>query len=131
MAKQNMSIPRFELIAVHMASNLAENIKLTNYNIRNIHGWNDSTVALHWLKEEGAYNQSVSNRINKINVKASTTWRHVRSNQNQADIESRAIYENQILELWWIGPKWLQLPASTSATKHRGKWWIRERNKSN
>ena len=46
LAKQNMSIPRLELIVV--ASNLAENIKsvLTNYNIRDIHGWTDITVVL-------------------------------------------------------------------------------------
>ena len=44
--------PRLELIAVHMASNLAENIKsvLTNYNIRDIYGWTNGKVVLHWLR---------------------------------------------------------------------------------
>ena len=65
LAKQNMSIPRLELKAVHMASNLAENIKsaLTNYNIRDIRHWTDSTVVLHWVKGKGDYKQFVSNRI--------------------------------------------------------------------
>ena len=46
LAKQNMVIPRLELIAVHIASNLAENIKsaLSNYKIRNIYDWTGSTV---------------------------------------------------------------------------------------
>ena len=110
LAKQNMSIPRFELIAVHMASNLAENIKstLTNYNIRDIHGWTDSTVVLHWLKGKGDYKQFVLNRINKINAKAYITWRHVPSNQIPADIGSRGVYGKRIPELWWTEPTWLQ-----------------------
>ena len=55
LAKQNMSIPRLDLIAIRMTSNLPENIKsvLTNYNIRDIHGWTDSTIALNWLKGKG------------------------------------------------------------------------------
>ena len=92
-----------------MASNLAENIKsaLTNYKIRDIHGWTDSTVVLHWLKGKGDYKQFMSSRINKINAKEYFTWRHVPSNQNPADIGSREEYRNQIPELWWTGPTWL------------------------
>ena len=84
-----MSIPRLELIALYIAYNLAENIKspLTNYNIKDIHDWTDSTVILHWLKEEEGFKQFVSNRINKINTKAYITWRHVPSNQNPAEDE--------------------------------------------
>ena len=93
-----------------MASNLAENIKsaLTNYNIRDMHGWTDSTVVLHWLKGKGDYKQLVLNIINKINAKAYITWRHVPSNQNPADIGSGGVYGNQIPKLWWTGPTWLQ-----------------------
>ena len=95
-----------------MASNLAQNINsvLTNYNIRGIHGWTDSTVVLHWLKGKRDYKQSVSNRIDKINAKAYITWRHVPSNEHAADIGSRGVYRNQILELCWAGPTWLQQP---------------------
>ena len=62
-----MSIPRLELIALYIAYNLAENIKspLTNYNIKDIHDWTDSTVILHLLKEEEGFKQFVSNRINQ------------------------------------------------------------------
>ena len=84
-----MSIPRLELIALYIAYNLADNIKspLTNYNIKDIHDWTDSTVILHLLKEEEGFKQFVSNRINKINAKAYITWRHVPSNQNPAEDE--------------------------------------------
>ena len=112
LAKQNMSIPTLELLAVHMASNLAENIKsaLSNYNIRDIHGWTDSIVVLHWLKGKRDYKQFVSNRINKITAKAYITGRHVPSNQNPADIGSTGAYGNQIPDLWWTGPTWLEQP---------------------
>ena len=68
LAKQNTTIPRLELIASRMASNLAQNLKeaLSNYNIHEIFGWTDSTVVLHWLSGNGGYKQFVSNRITKI-----------------------------------------------------------------
>ena len=53
LAKQKLSIPKLELVATHMAANLADNIKiaLANLNIRNAFGWTDSTVVLHWLEK--------------------------------------------------------------------------------
>ena len=55
LAKQKLSISRLELVATHMAANLADNIKtsFTNLNIRNVFGWTNSTVVLHWLEKMG------------------------------------------------------------------------------
>ena len=55
LAKQKLSIPKLELVATHMAANLADNIKtaLANLNIRNAFGWTDSTAVLHWLEKNG------------------------------------------------------------------------------
>jgi len=63
LAKKNTTIPRLELVGAHMSSNLVDNIKtsLSNYPIRNIVAWTDSTVVLHWLKDNGDYNVFVSN----------------------------------------------------------------------
>ena len=104
-----------ELVATHMASNLAGNIKtaLTNLNIGNVFGWTDSTVVLHWLEKNGNYNQSVNNRVDKIKEKDCITWRYVPTNENPADIESRGVYGNRIPSLWCKGPTWLQ---------NRGQW---------
>ena len=89
-----------------MAANLADNIKtaLTNFNTRNVFGWTNSTVVLHWLEKNGIHNQFV----NKIKEKDYITWRHVPTNKNPADIRSRGVYENQIPSSWWNGPNWLQ-----------------------
>ena len=68
LAKQKLSIPKLELVATHVAANLADNIKtaLTNLNIRNVFGWTDSTVKLHWLEKNGNYSQFVNNRVDEI-----------------------------------------------------------------
>ena len=95
LAKQKLSIPRLELVAAHMTANLADNIKtaLTNLNFRNVFGWTDSTVVLHWLEKNGNYNQFVNNRADKIKGKDYITWRHVPTNKNPADIGSRVFME--------------------------------------
>ena len=49
LSKKQITIPRLELVAAQMVANLAENIRtsLPNHNIREVHGWSDSTVVLH------------------------------------------------------------------------------------
>ena len=57
LSKKDQTIPRLELIATHMSSNLANNIQnaLKNQNIRKVTGWTDSTVVLYWLNNKGNY----------------------------------------------------------------------------
>ena len=70
LVKKSLTIPRKELVAGrrHMSANLVRNVKkaLENLPIRNVYGWLDSTVALHWIKGNGKYKQFVSNRVRKI-----------------------------------------------------------------
>ena len=65
LAKQNLTIPRLELVAAHMATNLVSNVKKAIDNCDKIetHCWSDSTVALHWINGSGDYRQFVSNRV--------------------------------------------------------------------
>ena len=55
LSKKDITIPRLELIVTHMAANLATNIKtaLKDLNIRSVTGWTDSTVVLHWMRDQG------------------------------------------------------------------------------
>ena len=57
-----MTIPRLELIAAHMATNSAANIKeaLPSQNIRSLTCWTDSTVALQRLKDKGGATKYLS-----------------------------------------------------------------------
>ena len=49
LSKKNLTVPRLELVAMHMAANLCKNIKdsLEEQPIRKFYGWIDSSVALH------------------------------------------------------------------------------------
>ena len=99
LAKEKLSIPRLELVATHMAATLTDNIKtaLTNLNTRNVFGWTDGTVVLHWLEKNGNYNKFVNNRVDKIKKKDYIIWRHVPTNEDPAHIGSRGVYENSQL----------------------------------
>ena len=62
LAKTNLAIPRPKLIAGHMAVNLAVNVRnaLEGFKMaENIYCWLDSSVALHWLNDDGQYRQKI------------------------------------------------------------------------
>ena len=66
LAKQGLTIPRLELVSVHMASNLIMNVKEGISGWKRCSCWLDSSVALYWIKGGGSYKQFVSNRVHKI-----------------------------------------------------------------
>ena len=55
LSKQGLTVPRLELIAAHMATNLVVNLENTLNDLFNprVYGWLDSTVALHWILGKG------------------------------------------------------------------------------
>ena len=108
LAKGGISIPRLELVAGHMATNLLTNVRnaLDGLPISNVYGWLDSTVALHWIRGSGEFKQFVQNRVTKIRAQSDVVWRHVSSEENPADLASRGGSVNGST-LWWNGPKWL------------------------
>ena len=57
LAKQNLTIPRLELLAAHMATNLVSNVEKVIDNCDKIetHSWSDSTVPLYWINGSGDY----------------------------------------------------------------------------
>ena len=65
LSKKDITISRLELIATGIAANLATNIKaaLKYLNIRLVTGWTDSTVVLHWLRDQGSCKVFVENRV--------------------------------------------------------------------
>ena len=91
LAKKNLTIPRLELVAAHMAANLVENVRaaIEGYPVKSVHGWIDSTVALHWISGGGTYKQFVAYRVRKFNAKNFIEWRNVESERNPADTGSR------------------------------------------
>ena len=106
-----MTIPRLELIAAQMATNLAANIKetLPSQNLRSITCWTDSTVVLQWLKNNGHYKVFVANRVSKILEREFIAWKYVSTKQNPAVIGSRGNSVSKLPELWCTGPTWLKV----------------------
>ena len=91
-----------------MAKNLVSNVHeaLEGFPVTSLHGWLDSTVALHWILAAGDYKQFVSNRVRKIRSHEQIQWRHIPTRENPADLGSRG---GEVTEdkLWWNGPDWL------------------------
>ena len=84
------TIPRLELVAAHMAVNLAANVReaLTGFQLKKVLCWSDSSVALHCNKGTGRYKQFVANRV-KIRCHQDVSWRYVPTASNLADLGSR------------------------------------------
>jgi len=111
---KSLSVPRLELCGAVL---LAE---LTSALLHNLPAavfqsfyWTDSTIVLAWLnKPPCKWTAFVANRVAKI---AQTTdagkWSHVRSEHNPADLASRGVLPQELINnsLWWHGPEWLQL----------------------
>ena len=107
LAKQGLTIPRLELVAARMATNLVTNVSnaLRGLPTPRVFGWLDSSVALHWIRGDGQYKQFVANRVAKIQQHPEIEWRYVPTHDNPADLASRG---GPITCLWWTGPEWLQ-----------------------
>jgi transposase InsO family protein len=108
LAKKNLTIPRLELVAGHMAANLVANVEnaIGRKKVASMHCWLDSMVALYWINGQGEYRQFVANRVNKIRAHEAIAWHPVPTGENPADIGSRGgdVVDN---ELWQRGPSWL------------------------
>ena len=109
LSKKDITILRLQLIATHMAANLATNIKaaLKDLNIRLVAGRTDSTVVLHWLRDQGSYKVFEENRIKKILSHEFIEWKYVPTKQNPADIGSQGSPISKLGDLWWKDPTWL------------------------
>lgn len=109
-----VSLPRLELCAMLLLAKLLnqildifkDKIKFTSRNL-----WSDSSIALHWINSHPSkWSVFVANRVAQIqNLTSKCSWRHIRSALNPADLPSRGLQPNALLnsELWWHGPHFL------------------------
>ncbi|XP_055590293.1 uncharacterized protein LOC129742420 [Uranotaenia lowii] len=108
---RNLTIPRLELCAAVLASQMMEKLRTTTEFDGPTVFWSDSTVVLHWIRSPPPdWKPFVSNRIAEIQRSTKNShWRHIRTDVNPADILSRGAWPSQILDndLWWHGPDFL------------------------
>lgn len=106
------TIPRLELNGALLLTEIAKRMsEAWSIDVHSFQLWTDSTVVLGWLNNHGKRLKTyVSNRVNQIlEITCAQQWKHVRTNENPADMASRGIKPSQLLNntFWWNGPEWL------------------------
>ncbi|XP_017482625.1 PREDICTED: uncharacterized protein LOC108371551 isoform X2 [Rhagoletis zephyria] len=102
------TLPRLELCAAVLLVKLMEKVsKALNLKDKHIY-YTDSTIVLSWLQLDPAKLQIfVSNRVNFIQVQTKgRQWRHIDTKSNPADLITRGLYPEEIINnsLWFNGP---------------------------
>ena len=110
-----LTIPKLELCGALLLSKLLANAqKVLQIEKQNVFAWTDSMIVLAWLRTP-PHRLKVyeANRVVSIIEKIpSTHWHHVETHQNPADLGSRGVAVEELVQssLWWNGPEWLKFP---------------------
>ncbi|XP_065094610.1 uncharacterized protein LOC135715141 [Ochlerotatus camptorhynchus] len=105
------SIPRLELCAAVLGSQLADTIRRTTKFDSTVTFWSDSSIVLHWINSPpSSWKIFVSNRVSEVQkLTQGSQWWHVPTLENPADRISRGVQPDDIKNdaLWWHGPSYL------------------------
>ncbi|XP_065372164.1 uncharacterized protein LOC135964036 [Calliphora vicina] len=107
-------LPRLELCGALLLAELlkaiGKDLKFDGTNTK-FYTWTDSMIVLAWLqKPPSSWTTFVANRVAKITEYTSKEcWRHVASCDNPADLLSRGVCPQELVNnrIWWHGPSFL------------------------
>ncbi|GFV34266.1 uncharacterized protein TNCV_991871 [Trichonephila clavipes] len=109
---KSLTIPRLELCAAVLLAKLVKRVVAAlQLETAEVYLWSDSMIILAWLRKEPMDLKTfVQNRVAKIQeFYPNQLWRHVPSDQNPADLVSRGVDPEKLLQqnLWFNGPTFL------------------------
>ncbi|GFU07872.1 integrase catalytic domain-containing protein [Trichonephila clavipes] len=109
---KSLTIPRLELCAAVLLAKLVKRVVAAlQLETAELYLWSDSMIVLAWLRKEPMDLKTfVQNRVAKIQeLYPNQLWRHVPSDQNPADLVSRGVDPEKLLQqnLWFNGPTFL------------------------
>ncbi|GFS60991.1 integrase catalytic domain-containing protein [Trichonephila clavipes] len=109
---KSLTIPRLELCAAVLLAKLVKRVVAAlQLETAELYLWSDSMIVLAWLRKEPMDLKTfVQNRVAKIQeLYPNQLWRHVPSHQNPADLVSRGVDPEKLLQqnLWFNGPTFL------------------------
>ena len=104
---KQQSIPRLELQAASKAVTLAASVR-KELGVEVVHYWTDSMIVIGYISNNSRkFRTFVANRVGHIRALSEPRdWRHVRSQDNPADIASRPLPVVD-MQMWKRGPSWL------------------------
>ncbi|GFX51297.1 uncharacterized protein TNCV_2736481 [Trichonephila clavipes] len=109
---KSLTIPRLELCAAVLLAKLVKRVVAAlQLETAELYICSDSMIVLAWLRKEPMdLKIFVQNRVAKIQeLYPNQLWRHVPSDQNPADLVSRGVDPDKLLQqnLWFNGPTFL------------------------
>ncbi|CAA9997912.1 unnamed protein product [Nesidiocoris tenuis] len=115
------SLPRLELCGAVLLAQLASDVQTALKLDSAIFLHTDSTIVLGWIRSPSSHWATfVANRVAKIQECSQiANWHHVPGEENPADLISRGVLAEDILQtdLWWKGPSWLQYRSTSPSNE--------------
>lgn len=108
------TIARLELCAALLLAEVLEwTENLFKERIVSVHAFSDSKIVLSWLQSHPSkWKTFVANRTSEILRRYNYShWHYINTKENPADLISRGLLPEEIVnnELWWKGPKTIEL----------------------
>ncbi|XP_059047668.1 uncharacterized protein LOC131843091 [Achroia grisella] len=108
-----VTIPRLELCGALLGARLYTKITSSmRFQFNKVYFWTDSTIVMGWIRMSPHLLKTfVQHRVTEINeLTGDSIWLHVNSKDNPADLVSRGVYLDMLIDctLWWRGPLFLQ-----------------------